>query len=303
MVKKTDNPEICGVPFIPLSGKSKLRSNFIPGFAIFTKKLPSDFKMKFHIHDPLEIVYILNGKGSYFVVDRIVNLEKGDCLIINNREIHRARIKKDNPFEVINLHFDKSIIENISLDKDFNPLSLFFKRNKKIKHKIKLIDNFRIEGELLLKKMTDEYKSNNIQSHVSIKLYLLELLHIIEKSKNSMPDKEQKDISSEAERVVKDIVDYINNNITKELTLTHLSKQAIFSPCYFSRIFKDVTGFSTREYINQKRILLAKELLQKEDIRIIDAAYEVGYKDISHFNFIFKKLTGISPFKYRKIYK
>lgn len=268
-------------------------------------RFPSNFKMQSHIHDPLEIVYTLGGKGSYFVVDKIVNLEKGDCLIINDKETHRARINKDSPFEVVNIHFDKLIIEGVNIDKKFKPLNLFFKKGKNFKHRIKLIDDFRADAELLLKKMLDESKNNNIQSQISIKLYLLDFLHIIEKSSNQQSNlfAEREHVSNEAERVVKEILDYMNNNITKELTLSHLSKQAIFSPYYFSRVFKDVMGFSIREYINQKRVLLAKELLRKQNIRIINVCYEVGYKNLSYFNFIFKKLTGIPPLRYRKISK
>ncbi|MEK6645709.1 MAG: AraC family transcriptional regulator [Candidatus Firestonebacteria bacterium] len=291
-------------------------------FKVRIIKFSPDYKMPSHIHDLLEIVYVLEGKGSYFVVDRVVNLEKGDILVINNKEIHRSRITKKLPFAIINLHFNKELIENVNIDKKFDPVGLFFKRYKNFNHKIKLTDNSRIDAELLLKKMLTEYNvpaevnpenchytitSIKESSQISIKLHLLELLNIIKKSfhlqTNKSSDKKEEYVSSEAERVVKEIVEYINNNITKKLTLNYLAKQAIFSPYYFSRIFKDVTGFSIREYINHKRIILAKELLQKESIRIIDVCYEVGYENLSYFNFIFKKLVGVSPFKYRKISK
>jgi YesN/AraC family two-component response regulator len=262
--------------------------------------------MESHIHDNLEIIYVLDGEGAYFVVDKVVNLEKGDCLVINNREIHRARVKKDKLFEIADIHFKKSIIENVNIDNRFKPLNLFFNRDKNFSHKVKLTDNLKTEAEYLIKKLVKEQDYTNTRDkQIMIKLYLLELLFIIERALTAQASHNRigKSVSSEAERVVKEVLDYINNNITKKLTLGYLSKQAIFSPFYFSRIFKDITGFSIKEYINRKRILLAKELLQGQDIRIIDVCYEVGYENLSYFNFIFKKLVGVSPLKYRKISK
>jgi two-component system response regulator YesN len=46
-----------------------------------------------------------------------------------------------------------------------------------------------------------------------------------------------------------------------------------------------------------------EEMLQKENIRIIDVAYEIGYENIRYFHRIFKRITGVSPLSYRKISK
>ena len=99
--------------------------------------------------------------------------------------------------------------------------------------------------------------------------------------------------------MVRKAQDYIKAHISDSLTITDISAQFQLSPYYFSTLFKNITGICIRDYIVQERIEKAKILLQNPEKKIQDIAFESGYQDAAHFNRAFKKITGMSPSRYR----
>jgi len=91
---------------------------------------------------------------------------------------------------------------------------------------------------------------------------------------------------------------YIEENFTRQLTLTQLANLTELSPSYFSAAFKQTYVHSPMELITQLRIQKAKQLLQKEELGLKYIAEAVGYNDEFYFSKVFKKITGVSPTLY-----
>ena len=96
------------------------------------------------------------------------------------------------------------------------------------------------------------------------------------------------------------IIDYIENNLSENLSLESLSSKVHFHPSYFVRYFKAATHLTPMAYINNRRIRLAQKLLLGEKITIQDIASKVGFKNLHYFCRYFKKKTGFTPTEYRK---
>lgn len=101
--------------------------------------------------------------------------------------------------------------------------------------------------------------------------------------------------------VIKNAIDYINENFTKTIRLDHLASLCDISPSYFSKLFKKIMNVNLSAYVNGLRINKAKMLLSKSDKPIIDIAYESGFEDCGYFIKNFKKLTGVTPSEYRNL--
>ncbi len=95
---------------------------------------------------------------------------------------------------------------------------------------------------------------------------------------------------------------YINDHYNQNLTLENVSDHIGFNPTYFSVFFKKETGKNFSEYLTELRIKNAKLYLISTDMDIADIAEEVGYNDLKYFSKLFKRLTGINPSEYRKLY-
>lgn len=98
---------------------------------------------------------------------------------------------------------------------------------------------------------------------------------------------------------IQSVLNYINNNYAENLSIAGLSKQFGLSPSYLSRSFSAYTGRSIYNYIQYRRIMLAKEMIYA-DKPFMDVALECGFNDYSCFLRAFTKSTGKTPREYKK---
>ncbi|NQX58075.1 helix-turn-helix domain-containing protein [Paenibacillus qinlingensis] len=96
------------------------------------------------------------------------------------------------------------------------------------------------------------------------------------------------------------VMDYIQEHLSEEIYLDILAEKLKMSSGYLSSYFKAKTGKNIVDYINETRIAKATDLLADSRIKIHDAAKSVGYQNITSFNRMFKKYTGVTPSEYRK---
>lgn len=92
---------------------------------------------------------------------------------------------------------------------------------------------------------------------------------------------------------------FIGDNYTQHLELSRVAEYAGLSPSYFSTLFREVVGYSFREYLNRIRIEESKRLLLSTQYSLADIAVAMGFPDQSYYCKVFKKITGLTPSKFR----
>lgn len=90
-------------------------------------------------------------------------------------------------------------------------------------------------------------------------------------------------------------IDYVEENITKEIDLEEAAKRTYASSFHFQRIFGILCGFSLGDYIRMRRLSLAAEELSKGRVKVIDVALKYGYDTPESFSRAFMRFHGISP--------
>ncbi len=95
-------------------------------------------------------------------------------------------------------------------------------------------------------------------------------------------------------------VRYIEENLTQRLTLNQVASSINLSPNYLSSLFKKELGVGFVDYITEKRVERAKELLENTGLRTYEVAQQAGFVDESYFSKTFKRLTGKRPSAFRK---
>jgi AraC family transcriptional regulator len=96
-------------------------------------------------------------------------------------------------------------------------------------------------------------------------------------------------------------IEYINEQLSQNLTLTEIATELNMSQYYFSRLFKQSIGMTPHQYLIQQRVERAKQLLQQPGNKIVDIATQCGFANPSHFARCFRQRTGISPKQFRLI--
>lgn len=104
-----------------------------------------------------------------------------------------------------------------------------------------------------------------------------------------------------SKRKLQQTIQYINQNLSEDLSLQTIATHIGFSQYYFCRLFKESTGLTPYQYIIQQRIERAKQLLVQDNHSIVDVALQVGFANQSHFCQRFRRITGVSPRTYRRL--
>ena len=107
-------------------------------------------------------------------------------------------------------------------------------------------------------------------------------------------------VSNDSDDSAQRIIDYIAKQYSNpDLTLQQLAWQVGVGAEKISGVLKIKTNCGYKQYLNTIRLTEAKRLLLSTDLNITDISAKVGYKNVTHFNRIFKQIEGISPRTYR----
>lgn len=103
--------------------------------------------------------------------------------------------------------------------------------------------------------------------------------------------------------IIQSVENHILAYYNRDLKLSHLAKLYSIHPHYLCKLFKKEMGTGFSDYVNRIRIKNAKKLLSSNEQSIINISLEVGFNNVTYFNKIFKKHTGMTPGNYRTMIK
>ncbi len=92
---------------------------------------------------------------------------------------------------------------------------------------------------------------------------------------------------------------FMHERFADAIDLDALARQAFFSRYHFLRAFRREFGITPHQYLVQRRLEAAKELLQSTDKSVTEVCFEVGYGSIGSFSTLFQRHVGVSPLRYR----
>lgn len=108
---------------------------------------------------------------------------------------------------------------------------------------------------------------------------------------------------SETSKPVADCIEYIYVHIQERVTVEDLAVFTGLSPSYLSRLFKKEVGVSVSDYIREKKVKKAQDLLRFCDFSLIEIANYLSFSSQSHFTQLFREFTGMTPKKYRDTHR
>lgn len=252
-----------------------------------------------HYHDAYEILYLISGDFYYFIGDRTYQVAGGTLLFMDIHEMHKLVNSGCNMYERVTLLFKKEFLRHFCTGGQCEELFELFKSDYRA---LKMTGKDQYFIEQLFQKMIQEGKKQARGYEQYQQLLLVELLLYLNRKlfdSRVAPLVE----SNRTHKKVLDIVNYVNQHYMEPLKLCEMSRQFDISSSYLCRTFKESTGFSFIEYINNIRIKEARDLLVGSSFNVTEIAGMVGFDNTSHFGRTFKLLMGISPLCFRKQFK
>lgn len=247
-----------------------------------------------HAHkDRVEILYLLEGKGYHTIGKTTYETQAGDLLVINAGTPHEERVRGEDSLRycvcaVTDLHI-KGMEKDWIISKYQNPVIKTGKENTFFNHIFQLLINETLSSDPL---------KNEICSMLA-RLLIMKILDYYEKNKEEcFKDQISKEESDNG--IVLQVQEYLNQNFKEKITLKDAAQRVNISPYYLERIFKKNTGTSFTQYIIDRRLGYAQNLLRDTKRSIAQIAEESGYDNPSYFSQLFKKRFGCNPGAYRK---
>lgn len=241
-----------------------------------------------HFHNVYEIYYLLDGSTNYFIGDEIFHITPGAFVFIPKEVLH----KTDSETCLINERFLVNIDDNL-LDDAIKHI-LYDLCRQRVVYVLK--GDFPLFEELI-HRIEREYNGNSPYRSEMLRLYISELLIKVKRKKSIY-----KPVFSETEKMIQKVSEYISENYSTDLKLNILAEKFAISESYLSRKFKELCGIGLNEYITYVRITNAEKILKNGKMKITEVAMNCGFNDSNYFSTIFKKLKGVTPFKYSKTF-
>lgn len=271
------------------------KKNFDPNYELLyisKSKFENDWHSTSHFHPFTEIFFITDGKGAFYLDDAIVNVNKWDLIIINPNCLHTEKSSlSDSPLEYIVLGVDNLLLnfpESYSLTNNEQQINLY------------RIINFSKDKEIILSYFNQlineiEIKEFNYQ-HVCKSILTLFITHIIRNTTSlQFIGESQEKLNLECVK----IKNYIDSHYAQNITLDFLSDLSYMNKFHLVHTFTKQIGVSPINYVINKRIQEAKNLLATTSYSIRDIASIVGFANSSYFSQMFKRVAGTSPKSYR----
>lgn len=266
-------------------------SQHIPVNSLYpTKNHPSGYLFsiqKGRILDEYALVYIAHGTGYFFSSEKNnVKLKAGTMVLLFPGEWHNYYPDKSTGWDEYWIGFKgKHIDERVK--------NGFFSKQKEVFHvgsSLEIIQLFKSAIHV-----AKEQQIGYQQILSSIASLLLGLTNALDKNSNV-------DQINANEQINKAKMIMFENFHT-DISAKDIANEVCMSYSWFRKIFKQTTGLSPHQYIQELRMKRSKELLLSTSLTSQEIAYQVGYSDPLHFGVIFKKKTGYTPVNYRKAFR
>ena len=258
-------------------------------------KEQSGFQRSLHFHDVFELFFSLNDGCSFFLGDRVYNVNRGVVFLIPEGTIHR---KINPPNVMVNsyaIHFPTEFLEAYSTPQS-DLVKAFSSNIASIQLPQSEIQNITHIFEQCADRNPGLSFGWDIQQNIRLLELLLTIYPFIPKTYPSkMP------VSYASTHLAADVIHYINLHLTEHLSLDHLAKKFFVSKYNLCRQFKKETSFTIIQYINSNRIRLACSIIREEG-NITNICTRVGFSNASHFINTFRQYTGVTPRAYLKRY-
>lgn len=239
-----------------------------------------------HFHDYYELYFLDNGERYHYMDDKLTKTLTGDCIIFPPHTMHRSYSERDCAFSRIVLYFKPEVIASEEMLKRLSTSDCVYNSSP-----ASLTILRRLMYELLeLQNKTVDFKFERMNALTN--LILITVLGMKQKKSGIM----QKNRTTQ-------IINYISHNYNHDISLKDLSDMLHISEYYMCREFKKNTNRTIIDYVKSTRIMNAQRLFTETDKNVTQVALLTGFSNLTHFNRVFKEITGLSPSEYRKLHK
>ncbi len=250
-----------------------------------------------HYHDFDKIIIFLKGNVRYTIEGKSYDLLENDIVLVRHGDVHKVKISNDVPYERIIMYLSPVYLDSYNQN-EFSLEHCFLMAKERYSNVIRFSN---IKNNILLRialQIKESLENEQIDESEELlrKTLLIQFMIYLERSiKNGVGFYVN---TEHCNKKIVEIIHFINNHLVDDLNIDFLANQFYITKYHMMRQFKKETGYTVGNYITNKRLMYAKELIKKGE-PITKVCYECGFKEHSTFNRAYKQLYGVTPVKSR----
>lgn len=261
-----------------------------------------NFGTLWHYHPELELHFIIKGRGIQYIGDAVSGFSDGDLILLGENLPHTWRCSQeyfqgdpDIHAEAIVLHFSSTCLGKNFLElPEAQTIPILFEKAKK---GLRIIGKSKEKISELLHALLEASQLDRL-------ICLLQILNILAETQEIETISPGYSFShlhstAEMERLEK-IYSFVMGNFHKNISLEEMASLSNLSITSFCRYFKKMTNKSFFEFLIEVRISNVRKRLLEDKLPMEIICSECGFQNVSNFYRHFKKLTGVTPFAYKK---
>lgn len=254
---------------------------------------------RFHDHLYSELALILNSGGTvHWAEGKSCPVERGDVILMHPGKVHGY--ENAQSLAILNILYEADKLPLPPLDgssmRCFNTVLIPNSDVSRSPEKplLHLAGTELEEAEKIALQLQQEIEGNAIGKNLRSFGLFINLLVLICRAGGSIsvPKKSSAPLTA--------VVQYMNLHFREKMDVDQLARDVNMSRRGFFRKFRELTGMSPLQYILNKRLAAAEDMLRHSDRSLDEIAYQCGFYDSNHFNKLFKTAYGIAPGKFRK---
>ncbi|XEC93360.1 helix-turn-helix domain-containing protein [Paenibacillus tarimensis] len=254
-----------------------------------------------HWHDELEFLTVTEGKALFRLDVEELVVSAGEALFMNSGVLHSGATLENDTCSFTAFVFHVDLLGSHTYDR-LQELYIDPVVNRNRLVPVHLTPAF-AEHKPILEQL-QELNRLNTDKPPAYELVSKGLLYLIFAALYKLGQSQQSPAKSAAEQVklerLKKTLNYIQNHYNEPIRLHDLAAETAMNESYFCRFFKEMTGKTPMDFLNQYRVQKAAALVQAGGKKLTEIALDVGFHNVSYFIGVFKRHFGCTPSQYQK---
>ena len=266
-------------------------------FRLFHLKDTRAQKVDYHYHEFDKLILLLGGKVSYVVEGVTYFLQPWDVLLVQHTMIHRPIIDPSEPYERVVIWLGREWLERRS-DPGEALDTCFDTTRERGFHLLRFDAERRLHYMQRIQQLEEALRDRSFgaarMADTLCQQMLIDVNRDVLRSRTAQEERDSYRVDPKMEEVLR----YIAAHLEEPLSVDLLAREFYLSRYYLMHRFKAVTGYTVHQYISQKRLLRAGELI-RAGVPVMKAAEQAGFEEYSTFLRAFRGTFHMSPREFR----
>ncbi|MGG4343034.1 helix-turn-helix domain-containing protein [Paenibacillus lautus] len=251
----------------------------------------------FHTHTSLEIGCCISGSGVFYFEQKCYTVRPGDIFIVNQTELHIAQSDEVDPSTFIFINFDPSIL----LLEDEKLLLPYSYQSEKFQNHIPAETSLACQLQPRIMTIHEELSQQDVGYLSRARSILIDISVLLLRNYIGSISSEQWRRMNHSYRELRQMLEFVHRHFGSNIQLADVAQTVGWSQARTSRLFREYTGKSLRDYLAQLRLSEVKKRLVTTDDLIANICFDCGFQSMASFYRAFHANTGTSPKEYREM--